>query len=67
MASFEHKIEKACKDLEIPGAVLIAESADGMLPRIPSISFPLPTQSARGDSTDGLSWHSLNSKSAYSP
>jgi hypothetical protein len=30
MATFEEKIEKACEDLEIPGAILVAESADGI-------------------------------------
>lgn len=30
MSSFEEKIEQACKDLEIPGVVLVGGSADGM-------------------------------------
>jgi hypothetical protein len=29
MASFEEKIEKACRDGLIPGAVLVASTADG--------------------------------------
>jgi hypothetical protein len=29
MGSFDAKVEKACKEVSIPGAVLVASSADG--------------------------------------
>jgi hypothetical protein len=40
MSSFDATIEKACKDIVIPGAVLVASSADGILP-LPSL-LPKP-------------------------
>lgn len=49
MASFEEILEKACKDVEIPGAVLVGGSADGISsdPASPSFHESMLTKSAR--------------------
>jgi len=40
--SFEARMERACKDLEIPGAILVASDKDGMFENVSSFSKSIP-------------------------
>jgi hypothetical protein len=40
--SFEDRMERACKDLEIPGAILVASDKDGMFENVSSFSKSIP-------------------------